>query len=100
MADKTGKTIKPEKGTKVIKAEKLVKTVKTEKAVKADKPAEPIKVTTAVKTVKTEKATSRRLSKSKRKHIRRMKEAARRPDPVQNQPAKSPRKPTAAVKES
>jgi len=100
MADKTGKTIKPEKGTKAVKTEKLAKTVKTEKVVKSDKPVETIKVNTAVKTVKTKKATSRRLSKSKRKHIRRMKEAARRPDPVQNQPAKSPRKPNAVVKES
>jgi hypothetical protein len=83
-----------------IKTDKAVKAVKTDKAIKTDKPVNVVKVNKVVKIVQTEKAKSRRLSKSQRKHIRRMKEAARKPDPVQNQPTKSPRKPKAAVQES
>jgi len=76
------------------KADKLVKTIKTDKSIKA------VEADKTDKAVKTDKIKSRRLSKSLRKHNRRLKEAARQPEPTQNQSQKAPRKPKAPADES
>jgi hypothetical protein len=106
MAIKTPKTVKAGKPAKTDKIVKAVKIVKSEKAVKAVKPAQAVKINKTIrlinedKPVKSFKIKARRLSKSVRKHNRRLKEAARHPDPAQNQPAKSARKPKASGSES
>ena len=84
MADKTDITDKVEEAVMTEnkkKSDKAEKTIKAEKAATTDKAEKTIKIekaTTTDKVEKTVKTKTKRLSKGQRKHVRRMKQVARK----------------------